>query len=76
MTPAGLLVTVPLPVPVLLIESEYVVGGMRLNVAVTEVAAETVTVHVPVPLQPPPLQPAKVEPVAGTADRVTTVPLL
>jgi len=42
---------------------------------VTEVAALTVTVHVPVPVQPPPLQPVKLEPAAGAAVRVTAVPL-
>src|SRR5260370_8981306 len=35
-----------------------------------------VTAHVPVPEQLPPLQPAKVEPPAGAAVSVTTVPLL
>ena len=45
-----------------------------LNVAVTVVSAETVTVQLPVPLHPPPLQPAKVEPLAGVAVRVETVP--
>ena len=34
-----------------------------------------VTVHVPVPVQPPPLQPVNVEPVAGVAVSVTAVPL-
>src|SRR3989442_3427757 len=48
------------------------VGG---KVAVTVVAAESVTTHVPVPLQPPPLQPEKVEPAAGVAVNVTAVPL-
>src|SRR5438094_7936356 len=45
------------------------------NVALTVVAALTVTVQVPVPTQPPPLQPAKVEPAAGAAVKVTAVPL-
>ena len=47
-----------------------------MKVAVTVVAAETVTVQVPVPAQPPPLQPLKVEPAAGAAVRVTAVPLV
>src|SRR5215831_9562023 len=46
-----------------------------LNVAVTVVAAESWTVHVPVELHPPPLQPPKVDPVAGAAVRTTDVPL-
>src|SRR2546425_8145241 len=69
--PAGLLVTVPAPVPAL----ETVSANVGAKVAVTVVAAESVTTHVPVPLQPPPLQPVKVEPAAGVALKVTTVPL-
>ena len=45
----------------------------RLNVAVTVVAALTVTAQVPVPEQAP-LQPAKADPVAGVAVRVSVVP--
>jgi len=45
------------------------------KIAVTVVAAESVIVHVPVPLQPPPVQPLKVEPIAGMAVSITTVPL-
>src|SRR5439155_724963 len=40
------------------------------------IAAETVTVQVPVPEHPPPLQPVKVEPAASAAVRVTAVPLV
>src|SRR5207247_4372930 len=47
----------------------------RAKVAVTVVAAMRVTVQVPVPEHPPPLQPVKVEPAAGVALRVITVPL-
>ena len=41
----------------------------------TVVAAESVTVQVPAPEQPPPLQPVKVEPAAGAAVSVTAAPL-
>src|SRR5438034_9749452 len=47
-----------------------------MKVAVTVVAAETVTTHDPVPEHPPPLQPVKVEPAAGAAVSVTAVPLV
>src|SRR5262249_57176669 len=53
------------------------VGGKEdgRKLAVTDVAAFTVTVHaVAVPVQPP-LQPVKVEPAAGAAVKVTDVPL-
>ena len=59
--PAGALVTVPLPVPVLVTVSAKS-GGMK--VAVTDVAALIVTVQAPVPVQAP-LQPVNVEPAAG-----------
>ncbi len=49
------------------------VGSVK--VAVTVGAALIVTVQVPVPVQAP-LQPVKVEPAAGAAVRVTTVPLV
>jgi len=41
---------------------------------VTFVAAATLTVHVPVPVQPPPLQPVNVEPALGAAVRTTDWP--
>src|SRR5439155_4021504 len=69
--PAGALVTVPLPAPLRLTVSVKV-GSAK--VAVTVVALLSVTVHVPVPEQPPPLQPVNVEPAAGVAVNVTTVP--
>jgi hypothetical protein len=69
--PAGELDTVPRPVPVLV---TVIPTGATLKVAVTVVAAFTVTAQVPVPLQPPPLQPAKVEPAAGEAVSVNAAP--
>ena len=45
-----------------------------MKVAVTVVAAETVTTHDPVPEHPPPFQPVKVEPAADVAMSVTAVP--
>ena len=72
MIPAGTLVTVPLPAPALLTVSAKL--GTP-NVAVTVVAAVSVTVQEPAPEQPPPLQPVKIEPDAGVAVSVTAVPL-
>jgi hypothetical protein len=70
--PAGVLVTVPVPVP-----ARFTVSGLVpiLNVAVIDCAALMVTEQLPLPEQPPPLQPKKIEPKAGVAVRVTTVPL-
>ena len=70
--PAGALVTVPVPVPLGLTDSVKVCTA---KVAVTVVAALSVTEQVPVPEQLPPLQPVKVEPAAGAAVKVTAVPL-
>jgi hypothetical protein len=71
--PAGALVTVPVPVPAFVTDKvKFVVLGA--NVAVTLVAAVTVTTQVPVPEQGAP-QPVKVDPVAGAAVSVTCVPL-
>jgi hypothetical protein len=70
--PAGALTTLPLPVPALV---TVTVTGSSVNVAVTEVAAERVTVQFPAPEQLPPLQPAKAEPGSGLALRVMRVPL-
>jgi hypothetical protein len=68
--PAGLLLTVPAPAPLLVTDR---VTGSRLKVAVTAVAWVTVTAQVPVPEQAP-LQPAKDEPAEGAAVSVTVVP--
>src|SRR5439155_21570304 len=70
---AAALVTVPGPVQV------WPTVGAKVwtaKVAVTGVAALSVTVQVPVLEQPPPLQPVKVEPAAGAAVSVTAVPLV
>jgi hypothetical protein len=71
--PAGLLLTVPLPVPALLTVRVKVLGGAVLKVALTDLAASIVTVQLPVPLQAPP-HPANTEPEAGVGVRVTEVP--
>jgi len=67
--PAGLLITVPAPVPAF--DTVSVCGTDALNVAVTLCAVLMVTAQVAVPLQPPPLQPANVEPADGLAVSVT-----
>ena len=72
--PAGLLVTVPEPVPLLVTVSACVVVAVKPAVTVWD--AFMLTVHAPVPEQPAPLQPVKVEPLAGVAVSVTLVPLL
>src|SRR5437667_1732229 len=71
--PAGLLVTLPAPVAALETVSVRV---CRVKVAVTVVAAESVTVQAPVPEQPPLFEPLKVEPVVDAAVSVTAVPLV
>ncbi len=45
-----------------------------MNAAVTVIPPRTVTVQVPVPVQPAPVQPVNVEEPAGVATRVTMVP--
>src|SRR5439155_26306479 len=69
---AGVLLRVPPPGLALRTVSAKL---WRLKAAVTDVAAETVTMHAPVPVHPPPLQPLKIEPAAGAAVSVTAVPL-
>jgi len=68
--PAGLLVTIPAPVPL----GVTVRTKVGVKIAVTVVAAETVTVQGPVPLHAP-LQPVKTESLLGVAVSVTTAPL-
>jgi hypothetical protein len=75
--PAGLLVTMPLPVPTREgapgLGRETVKVNRALKAAVTLCAAFIVTVHAPVPEQSP-LQPVNTEPGAAPAVRVTIVP--
>jgi hypothetical protein len=69
--PAGELVTEPVPLPV---TDTVSVRLMSVKVAVTDLAASIVTMHVPVPEQAPD-QPVNVEvDDTGVAVRVTTVP--
>jgi len=73
MIPAGVLATVPLPVPaVLTVRVKLVLWS---KVAVTAVSLVKVTVQAPVPEHPPPLQPVKMNWPFGVAVRVTAVPL-
>ena len=66
--PAGLLVTVPVPVPAF---ATFRCTGRSVNVAVTDRAADSVTLQVPRPVQAP-VQPVKLEPAAATAVSVTS----
>src|SRR5262245_17189097 len=67
--PAGALLTLPLPVPLLLTES----ATDASNTAVTTAAPLTVTVQGPVPAHAPP-QPTQRELASGVALRDTTAP--
>jgi hypothetical protein len=68
--PAGLLPTLPLPVPATF---TAMVLGFAVKVAVTLADPFPPSAQVPVPVQPP-LQPANVDPLAGVAVSVTDVP--
>lgn len=72
--PAGVLVTVPDPVPASVTVSVKLLV-VWVNAADTLVAATIVRVHGAVPSQGPAVQPVKVEPVAGVAVKVIWVPL-
>ena len=67
-------VTLPDPLPARATVRVTGGGGIVANVAVTDLAALILTVHLPVALQPPPDQPLNVEPDFGTAVNVTFVP--
>jgi hypothetical protein len=72
--PAGLDATVPVAVPVVARTMVRVFVGSE-KVAVTVVAADSVTVQVAVvPEHPPPDHPANTEPVAAAAVRTTLAP--
>ena len=73
LTPAGLEVTVPVPVPARVTVSANVVVWL-VNVAVTERAWVIDTVQVPVAFVQAPLQPLNVEPLAAVAVSVTDWP--
>jgi hypothetical protein len=70
--PAGLDVTVPEPVPAVVIVSWFVFVINGLNVAVTALALLIVTIQIdPLPAQAPP-QPLKLDPKFGMAESLTT----
>ena len=71
--PAGLLVTVPEPVPAVLIVSVDCIGGEAAKFAVTELSELRVKLHPPEPEQAP-LQPVKPKFCEGVMVSVTTVP--
>ena len=68
--PVGLLVTVPAPLPVFVTVKVY----CGVNVAMTNLAALIVTLHVPVLFVHAPDQPIKTEPESAVAVNVTAVP--
>ena len=70
--PAGVEVTLPVPVPFFEMVS---VGATSVNAASTVVLEFIGNVQVPVPLHPPPDQPVKVEPADAAAVSVTLVPV-
>jgi hypothetical protein len=72
--PAGVLITLPLPVPFLVSDRENFVWGLsELNVALQVLATSIIIFPV---LHPVPFQPANVEPGAGVAVRLVSVPLV
>ncbi len=75
MSPAGMLLTKPVPVPTSVTVKANCTAVVVLNVAVTARAWLIVTEQLPVPEQAP-VQPANVAPCVGVAVNATIVPLL
>src|SRR5258705_9783005 len=73
--PEGVLVTVPVPVPLRETVSGNCVTGVVVNAASTLAAAFRVTLQLPVP-EHAPVQPVNVEPEAAVAVSVTLAPWL
>ncbi len=73
--PEGVLVTVPVPVPLRETVSGNCVTGVVVNAASTLAAAFRVTLQLPVP-EHAPVQPVNVEPEVAVAVSVTLVPWL
>ncbi|HEX4566684.1 MAG TPA: hypothetical protein VH138_08620 [Vicinamibacterales bacterium] len=69
LTPAGLDVTVPLPIPLLVVVN---VKRCSMKIAVTDLALLIVTVHVAPDTESHPVQPAKTESLARAAAVSTT----
>ena len=72
--PAGVLLTVPIPVPEVLTVSVNCGGAAEENVAPTEVSEFNAKVQAPVPVHPP-VHPANAKPLAGATVRDTCVPV-
>ncbi len=64
-----------MPLPLSATVSVYVGDELVEKVAATEVVWDTAMLQAPVPIQAPD-QPVKLAPLAGAAERVTTVPLV
>jgi hypothetical protein len=73
--PAGELLTDPVPLPDNSTDSCGPLVVAVLNVAVTDVAADAMMLHVPVPLHAPD-HPANVDPLLGVAASVMAVPAM
>ena len=72
-TPAGVEVTLPVPVPTFLTLRAKSTTGLRSNLAVTSLAADIVTSQTPVPVQAP-LHSTNSEPGSALWESVTLVP--